>query len=121
MNDTKTPSVAPQRQLSQQRPRHSNNILRDDHVGISIWFRRQANKVIFYIIASGFLFWFIFYLVVGISSPKLATHFVSFCNEQNVTTSQKGPFVVRTDMLSAFYFAKKETKRSIRFAKNEKY
>ena len=46
MNVIKPPSVASQRQLSQQRPRHSNNILRDDHVGISICFREQVDKIV---------------------------------------------------------------------------
>ena len=46
MNDSKPTNVAPQRQLSPQRPRHSNNILRDTHVGTSIYFRGQANKVV---------------------------------------------------------------------------
>ena len=46
MSNTKPPTVASQRQLPQQRPRHSNNNLRDDHVGISICFRGQASEVV---------------------------------------------------------------------------
>ena len=39
MNDTKATNVAPQL-------RHSNIILRDDHVGISLSLRGKANKIV---------------------------------------------------------------------------
>ena len=61
---------------------------------------------------------FYFFYVSSFSSPKSATRFAKFRTKQNVTLSQKGSFALRTDMLSAFHFAKKwEIMRSVHFAK----